>query len=404
MTKKKNERTPTFLVFSRWTHDPAASSLNRACTRTPRAGLRGAPPHTPGHRSHPPSFRFAANGPARRRLHPLPLRRARQPGGRLERGAPLAAGGAERGLPFVVITSNPNPPPPPLPLSQALRARAAGEALPLKQYHNAIKRALITRFAGGAERLLDLACGRGGDIHKWFDAGVAYVLGVDLSPGEIEEAKRRYAEAAAKRGGGGGTVAEFRVCDTLGAAPFAAPPPFDAVSCMFAAHYFFVSEAAASTFLANVAANLKPGGLFFGTVPSGKRVMAAIRAGGGWPHLDTRMLKLGARWAGDVKPFGCGYTCAIGDTVTAAVDDAAAASEGSFEYLVFFSAFTALAGVHGLEPVAAWGRDAEALLDQGDEGAHFKHFAPRFPGADPSLERASELFAAFVFRKKGGTG
>lgn len=225
-----------------------------------------------------------------------------------------------------------------------------------------------------------------------------YALGVDLSPGEIEEAKRRYAEAAAKRGAGG-VVAEFRVCDTLGAAPFAAPPPFDAVSCMFAAHYFFVSEAAASTFLANVSANLKPGGFFFGTVPSGKRVMAAVKAGGSWPTLDARMLKLRARWAGDVKPFGCGYTCAIGDTVTAAADDAAA-SEGSFEYLVFFSAFTALAGVHGLDPVGDWGRDAEALLDQGDEGAHFKHFAPRFPGADPSLERASELFAAFVFRKR----
>lgn len=298
-----------------------------------------------------------------------------------------------------------NPPTPTQP--QALRQRAQGEALPLKQYHNAIKRALITRFAGGAPRLLDLACGRGGDIHKWFDAGVQYALGVDLSPGEIEEAKRRFAEASAKRGGG--LVAEFQVCDTLGSAPFAAPPPFDAVSCMFAAHYFFVSESAASTFLSNVSANLKPGGFFFGTVPSGKRVMAAVKAGGSWPTLDTRMLKLQARWAGDVKPFGCGYTCAIGDTVTAAAEggeggDAAAppVSEGSYEYLVFFSAFTALAKVHGLDPVGDWGRDAEALLCPGDEGAHFKHFAPRFPGAHPSLERASEIFAAFVFRKRGG--
>ena len=29
---------------------------------------------------------------------------------------------------------------------------------------------------------------------KWKDAGVRYVRGVDLSPQEIEEAKRRYAE------------------------------------------------------------------------------------------------------------------------------------------------------------------------------------------------------------------
>ena len=56
---------------------------------------------------------------------------------------------------------------PPLCTSQALEARRQGAALPLKDFHNDIKRRMITRFAFQAERLLDLACGRGGDIHKW---------------------------------------------------------------------------------------------------------------------------------------------------------------------------------------------------------------------------------------------
>lgn len=38
-------------------------------------------------------------------------------------------------------------------------------------------------------RLLDLACGRGGDMWKWLDAGLSYVKGYDLSPGEISEAE-----------------------------------------------------------------------------------------------------------------------------------------------------------------------------------------------------------------------
>lgn len=59
----------------------------------------------------------------------------------------------------------------------------------LKRYHNAVKRELINRFACKGGRLLDLACGRGGDLRKWFDAGLSYVRGYDLSPGEIEEAK-----------------------------------------------------------------------------------------------------------------------------------------------------------------------------------------------------------------------
>jgi hypothetical protein len=36
-----------------------------------------------------------------------------------------------------------------------------------------------------------LACGRGGDIWKWIDAGITVVKGIDLSPGEIEEARKR---------------------------------------------------------------------------------------------------------------------------------------------------------------------------------------------------------------------
>lgn len=50
----------------------------------------------------------------------------------------------------------------------------------------------LCRFAKGAPRLLDLACGRGGDIWKWIDAGIPCVKGIDLSPHEIEEARARW--------------------------------------------------------------------------------------------------------------------------------------------------------------------------------------------------------------------
>jgi mRNA (guanine-N7-)-methyltransferase len=313
---------------------------------------------------------------------------------------------------------------------KALRARKQGAALPLKQYHNRIKRELINAFAGSAPRLLDLACGRGGDLHKWTTAGVEFVKGVDLSPGEIQEARRRYEETKSEIEGRGGVAPEvvFEVVSTLGTAPWSAdggeggedgeggrpasgaaastarpPPPanlFDAVSCMFAAHYFFSSEDAARRFLTNVAAHLKPGGCFFGTVPSGRKVMGAIRGGGAWPVLDTPALRLEARWKGEAAPFGAAYTCAIKDTVTAGHETDPDSAAGSLEYLVFASAFTGLARTVGLEPVAAWNAPLlEALLDPADEQAAFKAFVPAFPGAHPSLERASELFVAFCFRR-----
>ena len=45
--------------------------------------------------------------------------------------------------------------------------------------------------------------------------------------------------------------------------------------------------------------------------------METINKGQTWPLYEQPMLMLKAMWTGEVAPFGCGYTCAIGDTVTA---------------------------------------------------------------------------------------
>lgn len=58
------------------------------------------------------------------------------------------------------------------------------------------------------------------------------------------------------------------------------------------------------------------GGYFFGTVPDGRKVGETIHTFGRWPRYDSPMLKLEARWQGEMKSFGCGYSCGIGDTVT----------------------------------------------------------------------------------------
>lgn len=68
---------------------------------------------------------------------------------------------------------------------QALQKRQQGIAAPLKKLHNRIKRMLLQRFASDADRLLDLACGRGGDLHKWLDCRVKYVRGYDIAEGEV---------------------------------------------------------------------------------------------------------------------------------------------------------------------------------------------------------------------------
>ena len=68
---------------------------------------------------------------------------------------------------------------------QALKERDAGMAAPLKKFHNKIKRLLILRFANDADSLLDIACGRGGDLHKWAAANIRYVHGFDIADEEV---------------------------------------------------------------------------------------------------------------------------------------------------------------------------------------------------------------------------
>lgn len=73
-------------------------------------------------------------------------------------------------------------------------------------------------------------------------------------------------------------VAEFAVNGDLGAKEFKDTLPYDCITSMFTLHYFFESEASLKQLLHNVSVNLKPGGVFFGCVPDGKRVLEALRS------------------------------------------------------------------------------------------------------------------------------
>ena len=53
--------------------------------------------------------------------------------------------------------------------------------------------------------------------------------------------------------------ADFQVESNLGELPFDGEGPYDVVTCMFALHYFFESEARLRMFLRNVSYNLAPG-------------------------------------------------------------------------------------------------------------------------------------------------
>lgn len=57
---------------------------------------------------------------------------------------------------------------------------------PIRDFHNKfVKRALISSVAKRGMTLIDFACGKGGDISKWIDCELRFVLGIDISEDNI---------------------------------------------------------------------------------------------------------------------------------------------------------------------------------------------------------------------------
>lgn len=152
-------------------------------------------------------------------------------------------------------------------------------------------------------KVLDMACGKGGDLGKWKKAPQIPVLyvGCDIAQVSIEQAQQRYAEDLRRARGAPRMQAEFYVQDSFGRSlaeiplirqvgfnPNAGPGPgviqggmmtggFDVVSLMFALHYSFESEELARGMLRNVAGALKKGGRFIGVMPNSDIIAAQVK-------------------------------------------------------------------------------------------------------------------------------
>lgn len=167
--------------------------------------------------------------------------------------------------------------------------------------------------------ILDIACGKAGDLNKWIDAGFKHILGIDYARDNIENpTDGAYARTLEKKqkerarmsninymyltldGGAEFTSAYFDTLsnpddkylaklawgiekpgDNQALTPyynFAHPKPgFDVVSCQFAIHYFFESTIKLDNFLANVANHLASGGYFIGTCLNANKIKEKMK-------------------------------------------------------------------------------------------------------------------------------
>lgn len=79
-------------------------------------------------------------------------------------------------------------------------ARESSPIIPLKRFNNWIKSALISMYAqvgwhaGEGARILELGCGKGGDLRKWDRHRPAIMVLIDIADVSIEQARQRYEE------------------------------------------------------------------------------------------------------------------------------------------------------------------------------------------------------------------
>jgi len=117
----------------------------------------------------------------------------------------------------------------------------------MRRYHNWIKRKFIYKYSHKATALLDLACGKGGDLAKWCDNNIKYVEGYDCDSNSVKEAQHRSEKMVEKP-----TTKNFNYSffvKNLATEQIVTQSQFDIATCFFAIHYFFESESTLLNFM-----------------------------------------------------------------------------------------------------------------------------------------------------------
>lgn len=216
----------------------------------------------------------------------------------------------------------------------------------LKRFNNWVKSALIDMWSlrtDGGRRVLDLGCGKGGDLKKWDRKRPTYMVMIDIAEVSVEQARTRYQQ------GGFNWPAVFFAFDCF-SEPLdahvpedALAPLFDNVSLQFCMHYGWDSETHARTMLENIARWLKPGATVVGTIPDAETLYARLDALPDTGDVSFGNSKYRVEFESRERPtsgFGHKYTFWLEDAVDCVP-----------EYVIEWDHLVQLASEYGLEPV-----------------------------------------------------
>ncbi|EPY50079.1 P-TEFb-cap methyltransferase Pcm1 [Schizosaccharomyces cryophilus OY26] len=282
------------------------------------------------------------------------------------------------------------------------RKRQFSPIIQLKRFNNWIKSVLIQKFTPRVDDrpllVLDLGCGKGGDLIKWDKAGIDGYIGVDIAENSVDQAKRRYRELQPC------FDALFYAGDCFSRSVSEFLPPdqrqFDIVSLQFCLHYAFESELKARRLLENVSKCLPRGGIMLGTIPNSDIISQRLKelppSEVSWGN-DIYSVRFTQRPSHTFRPpFGIQYFFYLEDAVTDVP-----------EYVVPFEAFRAIAETYDLELL--WQKPFVDIFNEEKNSEAFGNLMERMKvvdsngkrGIDPQELEAASFYLAFAFEKRG---
>uniref|UniRef100_A0A1B6MB57 mRNA cap guanine-N(7) methyltransferase n=1 Tax=Graphocephala atropunctata TaxID=36148 RepID=A0A1B6MB57_9HEMI len=240
---------------------------------------------------------------------------------------------------------------------KGLTERNKSRIVYLRNFNNWIKSMLIneymalikeSRAVGLPIRVLDMCCGKGGDLLKWRNADIGHLVCADIAGTSVDQCRSRYEDMRQRqrrdRHHHQGFTAEFIVADCtkvrLRERYKDVTLQLDLVSCQFSFHYCFESLPQAECMLRNAAECLRPGGYFIGTMPDANDIVARYKAANS-KSFGNPVYKIELESEDQPFPlFGAKYGFSLVDVVNCP------------EFLVHLPTLERLARKHGLELVS----------------------------------------------------
>ncbi|KAJ6455783.1 mRNA capping enzyme-domain-containing protein [Mycena sanguinolenta] len=294
--------------------------------------------------------------------------------------------------------------------------RETSPIIGLKSFNNWVKSVLISRFGhpalaaskvsrstgrGAVSRgkVLDMGCGKGGDLTKWAKARAAEVLAVDIAAVSVDQARSRWQQMRAPT-----FDATFAALDcyteslSKAFSPAKLATQVDVVSMQFCMHYAFESIQKARCMLDNVSRWLRPGGTFIGTIPNAEQLIQNLE---GVPPdapdlaFGNEVYKIRFEDRKHTPLFGHKYWFYLQDAV-----------ENVPEYVVKWDNFVQMAADYGLRPV--YKEEFHDVFSENREHPEFGPLMVKMKVVDANGEsamdedqwEAANIYIAFAFEKQ----